>query len=357
MLYKEDWDAAAERMKAWWAGETADRPVIQVTAPRDGSFERSDWDFWYLVRHPDDPDGAVEEFEKACRATFFGGDAFPNLVVNLGPGILAAYLGGNVQVAEDTVWFEPLDEVCWNDIFRLDLDDENKWWRLTRDLTSRISELGEGKFFTSVTDLNAVLNVLGHLRGTQRLLQDLVDDPISVKEACWRIHEMWFACYDALADITLRHMPGTTSWMGVWFPGRGSDVQCDFAAMISPRMFEEFVVPVLSDACARLDQSVYHLDGPGQICHLDLLLDMPELDGIQWVPGAGKPGCGSPVWFDMYKRIQEHHKLLVLPGVAANEVAGVVEALSPDGLLIQTYCSSEAEAREVLKTVQTAGAA
>ena len=64
MLYKQDWGAAAERMNAWWAGEAIDRPIIQVTAPRDGVFERTAWDFWYLVHHPDDPDGAVAEFEK-----------------------------------------------------------------------------------------------------------------------------------------------------------------------------------------------------------------------------------------------------------------------------------------------------
>jgi len=349
MLYKEDWDEAAERIRAWWEGEIVDRAVIQVWAPRKSAGEESRWNVWYLAQHPDDPDGAVCEFEKYCRGTFFGGEAFPNLFLNLGPGILAAYLGCRVRVAEDTVWFEPPGELSWNDILKLELDPDNRWWRITQELTSRIAELGEGKFFTSVTDINSVANVLGHLRGNQKLLVDLIDHPVAVKEACWRIHKTWLACYRRLTGITQQHMPGSTTWMSVWFPGSGSDVQCDFAAMISPKMFEEFIVPHLADACFQLDQSIFHLDGPGQIPHLDILLDMPELDGIQWVPGAGNPGCGSPEWFPMYKRIREKHKLLVLPGVRKDEVSGLLEALPPEGLYIQTCCESEDEARRLLK--------
>ena len=72
------------------------------------------------------------------------------------------------------------------------------------------------------------------------------------------------------------------------------------------------------------DQSIYHLDGPGQIPHLDILLEIPELDGIQWVPGAGNPGTGSAEWFPMYRRIQEKGKLLILQGMAKEDVEGVL---------------------------------
>ncbi|MDZ7358952.1 MAG: hypothetical protein ONB33_15255, partial [candidate division KSB1 bacterium] len=102
----------------------------------------------------------------------------------------------------------------------------------------------------------------------------------------------------------------------------------------------------------RLDYSIYHWDGPGQIPHLEILLDIPELDGIQWVPGAGQPGPGSPKWFPLYHRIQKRGKLLVLSVVDKKDVLNLVENLSPRGLLIQTQCDNEDEARELIARVE-----
>ncbi|MBC7287656.1 MAG: hypothetical protein H5T86_06340 [Armatimonadetes bacterium] len=57
--------------------------------------------------------------------------------------------------------------------------------------------------------------------------------------------------------------------------------------MISPRDFGELVVPQLRRLAAWLDQCIYHWDGPGALPHKDLLLSIDEIEGIQWVPGAG----------------------------------------------------------------------
>jgi len=351
VIYKEDWEEVKERMIAWWSGEVIDRVVMQVTAPRKDVKVDSAWNGWYLVHNLAHPERAFEEFEKYCQGTYFGGEALPNLFINLGPGITAAYLGCTPHIEEDTVWFEAKESLPWDEVRKLALRDENPWWRTTRDLTIQAAERGRGEFFVSITDLNAVLNILGSLRGTETLLMDLMDHPGEVKDACARITEIWFSCYDALLHITQRHVEGCATWMGVWFPGRGSDVQCDFSAMISPEMFEEFVVPHLQEQCRRLDYSIYHWDGPGEIPHLELLLDIPELDGIQWVPGAGNPGVGSPKWFPLYRRIQEKGKLLVLQGMAKEDVEHVIDELSPEGLLISTACDSEGEARGLLRKV------
>ncbi|HEX7541596.1 MAG TPA: hypothetical protein VF352_05645 [Anaerolineales bacterium] len=61
--------------------------------------------------------------------------------------------------------------------------------------------------------------------------------------------------------------------------------------MISPKMFERFVLPDLETCCAAMDHALYHLDGKGQLVHVDTLLSTPRLRGIQWVPGYSKPPC------------------------------------------------------------------
>lgn len=352
MLYKDDWEDAKKRMEAWWAGEVVERVVLQVYAPRKGSKPESSWNGWNFAHNLHQPEKAVEEFERSCKERFFGGEAFPNLWVNLGPGITAAYIGCTPSIEERTVWFEAGENKSWDEILKITFNSDNEWWQITKNAMTKAAESGKDKFFTGITDLNALLNILGSLRGTQQLLMDLVDHPQEVKAACSIIEEIWFICYDELINITRQYMHGCSTWMGIWFPGRGSDVQCDFSAMISPEMFEEFVLPGLQKQCQGLDHSVYHWDGPGQIPHLDMLLDIPELDGIQWVPGAGNEGVGSPKWFPLYKRIQDRGKLLVLQGMAKEEIETVLKELSPEGLLISTSCDTEEEAKELLRKAE-----
>jgi hypothetical protein len=52
-------------------------------------------------------------------------------------------------------------------------------------------------------------------------------------------------------------------------------------------MFKTFEVPSLAGEIAGLDASVYHLDGPDALQHLESLCAIDRLDMIQWMPGEG----------------------------------------------------------------------
>lgn len=350
MIYKDDWPEAQERLKAWWQGEIIDRPVIQVMAPRKVVKTDSLWTGWNLAHNLGAPETAIHEFEKYCQQTYFGGESFPNLWINLGPGIMAAYIGAEPEIKENTVWFETPQE--WDEIFpQAKFAPDNKWWGITRNLASQAIQMSEGKFFVGMTDLGGNLDIAASLRGAQTLIFDLMDCPDKVKKLLELINQLWFRYYEELNQIMEKDMQGTSAWMGIWSPLKWYPLQCDFSAMISPGMFEKFVRPHLQEQCRWLDHSIYHWDGPGQIPHLDLLLDIPELDGIQWVPGEGAPGISSPQWLPLYKRIQDRGKLLVLLGVPKKDIEPLMQELSPLGLLMSTSCDSEEEAEDLLRHV------
>lgn len=84
-------------------------------------------------------------------------------------------------------------------------------------------------------------------------------------------------------------------------------LQCDLSYMISSQMFERFVHGDLVACCEELDYAFYHLDGKGEIPHLDHLLSIGRLRGIQWQPGAGQPMAER--WLDLLQRIREWGKL------------------------------------------------
>ncbi len=138
------------------------------------------------------------------------------------------------------------------------------------------------------TDLGGNLDILAHLRGTQQLLIDLVDLPQEIDRLVRETNQLWLQCYEALYALTSLGC-GITCWGPCWSPRRGYLLQSDFSYMISPLMFERYVLPDLAACCEALDYAFYHLDGKGQLPHLDMLLALERLRGIQWVPGDGQP--------------------------------------------------------------------
>jgi len=349
MHFKEDWLEAKERLKAWWDGEIIDRPVIQVSAPHMGLISGAAWDSWSFMRYPNDLTVGIRGFERSCEDTFFGGEAYPNLHVNLGPGIMAAYVGASPRFRPDseTVWFETPKP--WEELQSLEYDPKNWWWLFTKQIASMAIGAAEGSFMVGTTDLGGILDIAASLRGSQNLVLDLFKHPKEVRNLCGQILELWHRYYEELHRLIGARMEGSSAWMGIWSPKQWYPIQCDFSAMVSPRQFKEFVLPDLKAQCERLDHTIYHWDGPDQIPHLDHLLSIPELNGIQWTPGAGQSNVDSSVWFPLYRRIQEKGKRLVLLGVQRQCVKYLLKSLSPKGLLIRTACTTEEEARDLLE--------
>ncbi len=333
LYYKEDWEEAQPRLVAWWQGEIIDRVALAVRAPRDHSLgETEDYPepedpFVYWT----DPDYRIGRAERAFNRTTYLGEAFPFYAPEIGPGSMALYLGSQPTLDRRTVWYNPI----WESLESpptLRYDPDNEWWqrnlRLVRDGVRR----GEGKYLVTLPDIIENLDVVASLRGTEPLLYDLSEHPASVHAAQRQILDLFFRYYDQVYDLVAPATPGggLASLFQVWGPGRVAKVQCDFVAMISPRMFEEFVGPYLEEQCRRLDYSVYHLDGPSCVCHVDALLAIPELDAIQWTPDAAAPGTGSPEWYDLYRKVRQDGKSLLLLGVEPEQVEPLVRALGPE---------------------------
>lgn len=352
MLYKEDWNTARETFAAWWEGEVK-RPLLQVVAPK-GIYSAT-YDGWDFCRYPDQPELAVRNFEQWCSQTYFGGLAYPNLWINFGPGILSAFLGSEPLFTGQTMWFgnrQGKGPLSLREIAEIELDFSNIWWRRVETATRVAVSLHRNRFIVGMTDIGGVLDVVAALHGTVETLKDTRRNPEGLKLAIWNITELWHECYDRLYQAMVEGgHDGTSAWMGLWSPRRWYPLQCDISFMLSPRMFEEFVVPHLREQCERLDHPVYHWDGPGQIPHLPHLLKL-GFKAIQWVPGAHEElsghDCGSPKWYELYRKVLDAGIGLIL-AMPPWRVEAFLKAFPKAKVIIQTWASSIDEAERMLR--------
>ncbi len=304
---QDDWLRVQTAWKSWWNG-TLDYPMVTLEANDD---PHKNWiKALNEITHVTTPSGVVDQIISDQEVIFenlrWFGSAFPKFFINYGPGVVAAFLGSTLNIVPGTTWFEALGVNSLAEI-KLDALPESSWWRLIRELSKESAQRWRGKVAVGHTDLGGNLDILASLRGTQPLLTDLVDDPIKVERLIRQITQYWLDYYDALFDLIQPVGMGCCGWSPLWAPGRLYMLQSDFSYMISNRMFQRFVMPDLQACCESLDYAFYHLDGPGEIRHLDSLLAIPRLRGIQWIPGAGQPSAED--WPDILKRIRQGNKL------------------------------------------------
>ncbi len=283
-------------------------------------------------------------------------EGFPSVFTNFGPGSMAPCIGGDFVLAESTIWFDRNPIIKnWSEVPELRLYEDSEMWKLTMNLTESLCRNSQGKYYTSMADIGGSLDVVASLRGSEELLYDLIDYPGEVKKVHNKVEEIWKNVYSKLYKVTSSYQDGMTSWMPIWCKDRYYPLQCDFCAMISPDMFKEFVRPNLAAQADWLDHSIYHLDGPNAVCHLDYLLDIPSLDAIQWSPGDGRMPIYDESYFDMYNKIARSGKGLVLFSVPFSKLENVLKNISTKGLYINMGVDSDEEAEEAIKIAKSYG--
>jgi 5-methyltetrahydrofolate--homocysteine methyltransferase len=325
-----DWERHAANWRAWWAHEL-DRPLVMIT-----TYERSaPAAEGYASNYPlEMPAGDVLDIYQArLEAARFHGDAWPKWWPNFGPGIMAGFIGAEVHSVggpDETVWFTPTEDLPVKDIHPA-YDPGNVWWQRVLTLTRGAVERWGDRVTVAYTDLGGNLDIIASLRDTQRLLYDLYDTPDEVARLVGEITGLWLRYYDALDAVIRPAGAGTSPWAEIWSPVRSYMLQCDFAYMISPDMFERFVMPDIAACCDAIDHAMYHLDGKGQIPHLDMLLSLERLRGIQWIPGDGAPPPEQ--WLDLLKHIIDAGKLCQLY-VTPEGAKTIVDALGGKGFAL-----------------------
>lgn len=212
-------------------------------------------------------------------------------------------------------------------------------------------ELSKGDYPVSVTDNAGVIDALAAIRGTDNLLMDMITDPEFVEEGLQKLLPIYKQTEEALFDLVKENNEGSVlTWMQLWAPERMAQMQCDMSVMISPEMFNRFVMPELEELCEFLDVPVYHFDGQEQIRHLDSLLSLDKLRAIQWTHVAGQPLTSE--FIPVLQKIQQAGKNLIL-FPKPHEVEKLLDELSSTGLHLKIDgVQTVAEAEELMKLIE-----
>jgi len=372
LTYKDDWDEARARMEAWWKGEIIDRVPIKVTAPKEGQEETWPIASAFPMSSPTqslarifvpkvtpdnledyftNPKQVIPRLENAIKATYWGGEAFPVMFpVSAGMvAILASYLGSPLKFLDtNTTWSAPIID-NWDNRQEFCFNPENKWWKKTKILLQEAASRAPGRYFVGIPDLNGPSEILSRLRGPSNLCLDIIENRDEIKKVVDEITHAWLRYWEACHGIIHQYIGGYINWMSIFSEAPFTDLQSTFSCLISPKDFNELILPSIEQQTEWINRTIYLLSGPDALRHLDSLLSLRKLSGIEWSPGAGSPPMSE--WIPLLKKIQKAGKLQQIR-CEKGEVVKILRELSPKGILLETACGSIKEAELLINNVK-----
>ena len=353
--WKNNLEETKRRYTDWWnhrglilnmwehfqQGVTPHADVQPPTPPRDLNQK------WF------DPEWRAEYLDWYVAHSCLKADILPVANTQLGPGSLAAILGGVFEGGEDTIWIHPRPVLDGSAVEDIVFDPQHPNWLLHKELLKACKRKAQGHYYVGMPDLMEGLDVLAALKGTDRVLMDTVMRPEVVERQVQQINDIYFRVFDELYDIIREGDEMAFCYFSSWAPGKMTKLQSDISTMISEDDYRRFVQPFIREQCQRIPYTLYHLDGVGAMRHLPALLEIEELNAIQWTPGVGEPQGGSPKWYDLYRHILDAGKSVMCCWVTLPELRPLLDAIGTEGVHIEMDFHNEQEVEEALKMVST----
>ena len=352
LKYKPNFSETQAYFDAFWQKEVIDRPLVCVTAPKNGT-QPIGHDFFNanILKAKSDPvyfETLLKGFERYVQSTAFLGESIPYANFDFGPDTYASFFGAEMYASDTvaTTWVEP-SVTDWNAFTgEPDLSEDGMYMSYLRMLEFA-TKFSEGKFLIGCPDCHSNLDTISALRGPQDMCFDLMDYPDEVEGAIHRVQNFYRRFFEDIVRVGDMLKRGSIGWCPQYSRGRFAAVQCDAICLISPEQSSRFVIPFLVDECDAHDHVTYHYDGKEALPHLDRILAIEGIDVIQWVPGDGAPRTIE--WMELLHKIQAAGKGLWLYDWTVDEIKSRFKELKPEGLCFSVNAASEDEAEELLE--------
>ena len=363
MKFKPDWPEAQARFAAMWNGEAIDRPCLAVAVANSGqTFAKPGEVFDKQPDRPGAPPsaeargldpgwGGADALDR-IQNTWWGGEAIPSHLLLAG---WLASLGGRPHFDHRTIWFEPF-AVDFDQPHPFHHNPADPWYqRFEKVYFALAAAAGRDDFYVGAPAILPAHDLLSMHLGTENFLLALIDHPEWMRQAIEDgARELLAVRRELGRRLAAQHefWYGNAGWMPFGPPVPYLGTQSDVSCMLSPDLFEQFVLPELELVGREYGAACYHLDGSDALQHLPRLLSLPYIRVIQYVPRPTEPPNGM-AHLKMYRQIQAAGRIVHVQ-VPKDQIEPLCRALDPRLLLLEASwtCATIDEARQLLEAAK-----
>lgn len=190
-----------------------------------------------------------------------------------------AIAGSPILVHPGTLWAGPcLDDYA--DRPPIKFDPGNPWLRKLIEFTEALVATSNGRFPVALPQMRGPLDVLAALRTSEGMALDLIERPEAVRTVLGELTDLWIGIAEAVLEVIPPFAGGYCTRMKMWAPGRAVTPQNDASSLISPQMYEEYLLPLDRRIVSRFPYHSFHLHST-EHHQIDGLLTLENLTAIQ----------------------------------------------------------------------------
>ena len=228
-------------------------------------------------------------------------------------------------------------------------DRHHPWIEKLAESIDLLAETSGGQWPIGTTRMRGISDLLAALYGGERSLYAMMERPQEVQEVCRRLTDFWirFGAFQ-LERIPLFHGGVGSFCYNLWAPGGTVWHQEDYVAMLSPRLFDEFIRPCDEQIVRAFEHCILHMH-PSGFLPLDSYLKM-NFTAVELHVDQGGPTV--QLLHEKYRQILTTKPLLIWGRLCADDLDWLFTQLPPQGLAVMPMVADAEEAQALWRRYQ-----
>jgi len=230
-----------------------------------------------------------------------------------------------------------------------DFDENSPWIVKLEEFLNKLSLSSRGKWPISVTRMRGISDLLSTLYGGENFIFAMMEKPDEVKEVCQKLTEYWidFGKFQ-LERIPLFHGGIGSFYYNMWAPEGTIWHQEDAAALLSPKLYNEFIRPCDERIVKSFPGCIIHQHSKGYVpteAYINMGMTALEMHIDEGGPSAEE-------LYETHMKILKKKPLLIWGKMTNKDIEWIFKKLPYSGLAVQIVVSGREEAAEYLERIR-----
>lgn len=212
-----------------------------------------------------------------------------------------------------------------------DFNRENSWAVLCRDMLEALAKAANGRFPLAATRMRGIADLLAAVYSQEQLIYEMLDNGEQVKETAKQLTNIFID----FGRFQLEYIPEFLGGMGsfyyyMWVPYGTVWHQEDAAALLSPELYSEFIMPFDSSIAEAFNGCIIHQHPTGYMMY-EKLIDMKFLALELHIDTGGKSAKElNPV----HTKILQKKPLCIWGALSDEDLQVIFGSLTHQGLAV-----------------------
>ena len=267
-------------------------------------------------------------------ATPFWG--IPWLEAALGCPIFADHSSGSIHSVP------PANFVGPDSLPKFDL--KNPWVEKLVEFLAKMVERSHGRWPLATTRMRGISDLLSALYGGTEIVFAMLEQQDEISAVCEKLTDFWIE----YGKVQLEHIPLFHGGVGsfyyyLWAPEGTVWHQEDAAALLSPKLYRQFIEPCDRRITETFSSSIMHQHSTGYV-PLDAYLSM-NFSALELHIDEGGPSAEE--LYDTHRKILAQKPLIIWGDIPEQDLDWIFQKLPAEGLAVITVVESAAHAQKI----------